>query len=355
MNPTGNWPTGGIEELGCCPVCRSSNREILHEGLTDRIFFTAPGSWTMQMCRNCGCGYLDPRPTVGTIHLAYSNYHTHTRPPVQRASTLRGARWLQRALANGYKNWRFGLKLHPSSRLGIVAAFLLPIQRAILDRQFRHLPRNVSGGRVLDIGCGDGSFLENARAMGWLPIGTDLDPEVVQNATKQALDVRLGTVEGIEGPFDVITMGHVIEHLHDPIAVLRTCYRLLAPGGWLWLETPNVDALGRRRFGVHWRGFEPPRHLVLFSRRSLKQALRSVGFTAVRDLRQPSPVYGMYGMSSLIESGLDPNSLSKISFSLKLEMLFVKLREWLIKSDREFLALVATKPARPASEEALVE
>jgi 2-polyprenyl-3-methyl-5-hydroxy-6-metoxy-1,4-benzoquinol methylase len=277
------------------------------------------------------------------MHLAYRDYYTHEEQVRLPAAELHGLRWLQRVLANGYKNWKFGTQLQPASILGVLVAYLMPEYRRIIDRQYRHLPRRIRGGRVLDIGFGDGGFLDNARAMGWRAVGTDFDPAVVENARRRGFDAHQGTVENVEGPFDVITMNHVIEHLHDPMAVLRDCHRLLAPGGMLWLETPSIDAAGLRRFGADWRGLEPPRHLVLFNRHSLARALRDTGFTDVRDLPQPSPVMGMYEMSSSIRKRNDPYANGGASMRLKLEIAAVKIYEKLWKPRREFLAVTARK------------
>ena len=337
------WPDEGVEGLGACPVCASPDRTLLFEGLTDDIFRAAPGTWNLHSCAGCGTGYLDPRPTADSIHLAYRGYHTHEEPRQQPASELRGLRLAQRLLANGYKNWRFGTNLEPSSRWGAIIAFLLPVQRAILDRQFRHLPAPVLNGRVLDIGFGDAGFMENARAMGWQVVGTDFDPQVVESARRRGFQVHLGTIDEVDGPFEVITMSHVIEHVHDPVSVLRACHRLLAPGGILWLETPNIKAAGLRRFGRHWRGLEPPRHLVLFNRKSLECALAKTGYVQIRDLPQPSPVHGMYVMSARLRDGGDPYAPGHLPILLRVEMALAKLFEWIWKPRREFLAVAARK------------
>jgi SAM-dependent methyltransferase len=336
------WPADGLEFLGKCPVCGSTKRDLLFKGLRDRIFFCAPSSWDMQSCRGCGSAYLDPRPTVATIGLAYHDYYTHEQQARLPADQLTGVRLRQRLFANGYKNWKFGTDLQPSSKLGVLVAFLLPPHRATLDRQYRHLPRDRTG-RVLDVGFGDAGFLEAARDMGWDAVGTDFDPKVVESARARGLDARLGTVDGLDGPFDVITMSHVIEHLHDPRRVLRSCHALLAPGGTLWIETPNVEAIGLRRFGRFWRGLEPPRHLVLFSRASLLRILREEGFANVRDLAQPSPITGMYVMSASIREGRDPSEPATVSLLSKLEMMLIRVIEWLFTSRREFLAVTARK------------
>jgi 2-polyprenyl-3-methyl-5-hydroxy-6-metoxy-1,4-benzoquinol methylase len=320
---------------------------VLYSGLRDRVFFCAKGEWTLQECLSCGSAYLDPRPTPDTIHQAYQTYYTHQKTDRLPAKELHGARWLQRLLANGYKNWRFGTDYRPANVLGVPIAFLLPSKRVVMDREFRHLPRAFSGARLLDIGFGDGKFLEDARAIGWGVVGIDPDPEVVKNARELGLDVHTGLETFIEesGLFDVITISHVMEHLHEPKAVLETCYRLLKPGGRLWLETPNIKSLGASRFRHSWRGLEPPRHLVLFNRRSLRAALDAAGFSSIYDLPQPSPSTVMYAMSQRIEDGLDPNIEIPIPTLTRAEAILARSIEWAFKSRKEFISMMATKVA----------
>ncbi|WP_118857361.1 class I SAM-dependent methyltransferase [Sphingomonas mesophila] len=342
--PAGNWPADELEKVSACPVCAAPERMLMFDNLQDRIFFSAPGRWTMFRCQGCGSGYLDPRPTPETIGRVYANYYTHEQrsPPVAELSSFLK---LRRTLANGYKNWRFGTKLEPASTAGVLAARLRPRMRRVLDRQFRHLPRG-SVGRVLDIGCGDGGFLRNAEAMGWEAVGTDLDPVVVAKGRAAGLDVRLGTLEAVDGPFDVITLSHAIEHLHEPAKVLEACYELLREGGRLWVETPSMDAWGLTRFGPDWRGLEPPRHLVLFSRKALLELLSSLGFTDLRDLPQNSSAAGLYEISERIQRRGDPELPLPRSLRSRIEAKVGNIIERIRPERREYLAIVATKAPR---------
>lgn len=140
---------------------------------------------------------------------------------------------------------------------------------------------------MLDVGAGAGAFVALMRDAGWDAEGIDPDPESVRAARLSNARVACATVEdvlaeGREETFDAITMNHVIEHLHDPPAVLETCRRLLKPGGVLWIATPNLDSEGHLRFGRDWVHLDPPRHLVLFTTASLKAALVSAGFGDTR-------------------------------------------------------------------------
>ncbi len=284
---TSEWPVDGIERATACPVCGSNKRTILHDGLTDHIFFCAPGNWTLRLCGSCGCGYLDPRPSPATIHLAYRSYYTHELTVREKAEGLSPVRRLMRSLGNGYRNSRYGTHFLPASRAGDILFKFLPNARLSFDRQMRYLPRLPAGGRLLDLGFGSGTFLELVREGGWAVTGADPDPIVVQTARERGLDVRQGGIEAFSdqaGSFDVVTLSHVIEHVSNPRDTLRSAYNLLKPGGTLWICTPNLAGPGHRHFGRHWRGLEPPRHLVIFNRSALLKCAASLGFTDFVDL-----------------------------------------------------------------------
>jgi 2-polyprenyl-3-methyl-5-hydroxy-6-metoxy-1,4-benzoquinol methylase len=340
------WPAKGLELVKECPVCGGTRRRVLYGGLRDNVFFCAPGDWVLYDCLDCRSAYLDPRPSAATLHLAYRTYYTHEEQDLISDSSLRGLRYIRRALTNGYKNWRFGARLKPSDWLGVPLIFLLPFKRTAIDREFRYLPRFPNHGRLLDVGFGSGEFLYAAHAIGWEVTGIDTDSKVVSNALKRGMNVFQGDLEILAGEsnaFDVITLSHVIEHVHKPILVLEACYRLLKPGGKLWLETPNINSLGRMRFRNNWRGLETPRHLVIFNRRSLHRALSQIGFTDVRDASQPSPNFFIYSSSQRMKQGLDPYKNGPISKLLKAEIIAVDFLESLLKSRREFVSVTARK------------
>ena len=340
------WPESKLESISACPVCGSAERKVLYKNLTDNVFFVAPGKWTLHRCIQCSSAYLSPRPTIETINLAYQNYYTHNQTKRLPPEDLHGLRWLQRLLANGYKNWRFRTNLQPSSILGVPVAFLMPTNRAKLNRQFRHLPQPPKGGCLLDVGFGDGSFLENAKSIGWHVVGVDSDIETVKNARQRGLNVHHGGLETLieqSNNFDVITLSHVIEHMHDPIASLRACHRLLKPGGQIWLETPNIKSLGHAYFKENWRGLESPRHLVLFNSESLCKALVEIGFRGVKYTPQPSPCQGIYTLSQRIKEGKDPHIDSRIPITLSVEIAVAKFIARLFRSRREFIAMTALK------------
>lgn len=342
------WPDNGLEESGICPVCGSSQRNLLHDNLIDNVFFCAPGKWTMWRCTECSCGYLDPRPTRETVHLAYAAYYTHQQV-VKKVdySVLSPFRKLRRRLVNGYTNWRFSTSEMPASRIGVLALIAAWPLKIRLDREYRHLPRlPAGGGTLLDVGCGSGSFLQDAQSCGWNVVGVEPDPNAVANAHRQGLNVILGSIEQFEGKenlFDVITMNHVIEHLHDPLAVLKACYRLLKPSGQIWLETPNIDSLGHRHYGKNWRGLETPCHLVLFNIRSLTKALTSANFSGIKRISGSNPLLNMTKVSEAIQLGLPIEHDIQLSSLQKWRVIKNGWLQVIFPSCKEFVTVVAYK------------
>jgi SAM-dependent methyltransferase len=303
--PEDEWPADGLESVPACPVCGHERRTLLVDGLTDRLWFSAPGRWSLHRCDSCSSAFLDPRPTRDTIRRAYTSYYTHSAPA---ASAEPAGNDLRTALLNGYLNARYGYALSPASRLGPLVARLLPKRRWYADRLVRNLGSPEGRGRLLDVGCGAGEFLVQMRAAGWDVHG--LEPDSTAAARARAAGVRvvnagLEDSEFAPGSFDAITISHVIEHLHDPLRALRICRRLLKANGLFWLATPNLEAMGRKVFGRDWIGLDPPRHLVLFTSASLSTALETAGFERQRYLADYS-AERVFPCSATVAAGEDP-------------------------------------------------
>lgn len=95
-------------------------------------------------------------------------------------------------------------------------------------------------------------------------------------------------------------MTHLIEHVHDPVGLLKECLRVLKPGGSLVAITPNVESLGHKVFRESWRGLEPPRHLQLFSLRTLRTCTERAGLQINRLYTTARGARSMWVASKLI-------------------------------------------------------
>ncbi|HCI53563.1 MAG TPA: class I SAM-dependent methyltransferase [Gallionella sp.] len=340
-----DWPSHELEQVKNCPVCGGEKREVLHENLVDNVFFVAPGRWTLYCCTQCNSAYLDPRPNLENIGKAYGTYYTHEAGFVAEDTSKIGySRRLRRMLANGYLNHRYGTQRQHASVFGIWLARLLPSQRQALDVGFRYLPKPVCGQRLLDVGCGNGNFLVSAQEAGWQVSGIEPDAKAAEVAHDRGLEVTVGTIDDlshIANFFDVITVSHVIEHVHEPREFLQHIHRLLKPGGIVFIDTPNIESSGARLFGKNWRGLETPRHLVLFTPNSLTKLLFDEGFDHVFPQCRTTVQKGMYLSSMRMVEGLSPYSSQSIKLPLTHRIKLILSR--FNSSHHEFVTLTARK------------
>ncbi|MHB8921536.1 MAG: class I SAM-dependent methyltransferase [Halothiobacillus sp.] len=340
------WPVDGLESVPNCPVCGNGRRELLYNDLTDRVFNVAPGQWTLYRCTQCESAYLDPRPNQTTIGLAYENYYTHTAEDTPEAQPKNLLVRQLHAWVNDYINVRYGLARKPAGFGGRWLVPLVPSFKAKADTKLRHLPRPPQdGGRLLDVGFGNGGFLKLASEMGWHAEGIDFDPKAVAVAKARGLNVRCASAADLSDQneqFDIITLSHVIEHVHDPITLLKDLYRLLKPGGILWLETPNINSVGAKQFKQSWRGLEPPRHLVLFSPSSLRVSLERAGFQEIRQHWRGLIVFNIFASSSALVNGMNAVNARHNGWPTINETA-VELLEMINPNLREFITLAARK------------
>ena len=312
----------------------------------------------MQRCLSCGSGYLDPRPNLATIGEAYRDYYTHGAPPAEPMIPRGLRRKFRLALRNGYLNARFGCHFAPASALGpIFHSLYTAARRHEADRWVRnlHLPKDAP--RLLDLGCGSGQFLVEMRACGWEAHGLDADARAAEACRSIGLQVQPGMLaENTFSPgfFSAITLNHVIEHLHDPVATLRLCFKFLQPGGTLWIATPNLKSQGHTRFGRNWFALDPPRHLILFTPASLRGALEEAGFEVAPRLLPGVGAKWHFRVSEALAKGRDPLNAPGHTFLAKW-----RLKREARRADRqtaiqedltEEIVMLATKPRTPAGQ-----
>lgn len=154
-----------------------------------------------------------------------------------------------------------------------------------LARHLRRVRRYVpGGGRLLELGCAYGFFLELAQPYYPGSVGVDISPSAVAGARAKGLDAREGDIasQDLRELFDGVCLWDTIEHLSRPDETLRQACDRLKPGGHLFLSTGDFGALLPRLQGRRWRQIHPPTHLFYFTRTSLGALCRRVGLEIVR-------------------------------------------------------------------------
>jgi SAM-dependent methyltransferase len=296
-----------------CDLCRTDRHasRVLEAGDYE---YGVPGRWGLARCAACGLYYQAPRPAAAEIPAFYPpSYAVYGDDPVV--------------------GWLFRITYWLDARR--VAGLIGPT------------------GRVLDVGCGaGGALVALARAGKWEVCGLELDVEAARRAAAQGFNVRQGDLVDTDFPresFDLIRMGHVIEHVRDPIATLRRAWELLTPGGTLFGETPNIDCWDFRLFGRYWGALHFPRHIALFSPETITAACERVGLRDVRIVPRLRTVGWSAGIQNWLadRAGLrvPPNGRVRWYPLLIAPFLPVTVLQALV-SRTATMAFVARKPAR---------
>jgi SAM-dependent methyltransferase len=240
-----------------CPICRAPE-SVACCSARDRLFGLADGAFNLFRCAICQCIFLHPLPEEAALSGFYPQEY-----------------WWSEETSSGSFFSRLFRKLEKAYREFVVADHV---------RFLDYCAGRNEGGekRLLDIGCGSGSFLHGARSHGFIPHGMDMSAKAVEIVQKQyGIPARQGGVgrnvwEGER--FDFITMFHVLEHLPDPRLALKFAAGLLQPGGMLVLQVPNISSLQARLFGKRWYGLDAPRHVINFSPKALGLLLKEMGY-----------------------------------------------------------------------------
>jgi 2-polyprenyl-3-methyl-5-hydroxy-6-metoxy-1,4-benzoquinol methylase len=254
-----------------CPLCGGEG-STLYPDMKDRLF-AVPGNWPLKQCSNpdCGLSWLGPAPHEADIPLLYTTYFTHEQKKLKQRLLAR----LRSFLYRGY----MAVSYVPSTFLGVRKA------RRQMLHMFLH---DLNPGKLLDVGCGDGTLLHRMHNLGWSATGVDFDAKAIENAKARygskvtVLHSNLFNARFPDVFFDAVTMSHVIEHVPDPVALLIEARRILKVGGRLVITTPNIRSYGHEKFRDCWWGLDSPRHLQIFSLQALQKCARKAGFDAVK-------------------------------------------------------------------------
>ncbi|PYQ65244.1 MAG: hypothetical protein DMF53_05915 [Acidobacteria bacterium] len=231
-------------ERPACPLCDSEERR-------ESIFEFPP--YAVARCKSCGLWYLCPRLTESLMHASYEDDHY-----------FEGGE-------GGYSSYQAQeTTLRPTFR-----RFLREIAR-----------RGMTGGKLLEVGCAYGFFLEEAKDYFSHRTGTDYSSGALEKAHGRADRLILGGTEQIPlgETFDCVACVHVIEHIYDPVAFLRSLTKHLRPGGWLLLATPDMGGFWRPLMRRRWPFFKIPEHVTYFDQKTLGALLTRAGLDAVQPL-----------------------------------------------------------------------
>ena len=161
-------------------------------------------------------------------------------------------------------------------------------------KRLTRIEKFLKGGKLLDVGCGEGSFLKCAQENGWQVNGTELSPYAAAHASKllgnNIFNGELEDAGYADNTFDVVTMWHVLEHVCDPKKYLTEIHRILRPAGFLALAIPNVKNMGmqiayrviKRRPLKLFSKSDKEVHLYHFSPATIEAYLKITNFECIQ-------------------------------------------------------------------------
>ncbi len=174
---------------------------------------------------------------------------------------------------------------HSDTRDGLVNRMYHLVRRFMLQQKRHLIARYSTGKDLLDIGCGTGYFLNHMAQNGYRATGVEVDENARGYAvTTFGLKVDSTEImyrEAPENSYDIITLWHVLEHLHDAPAYLQWIQKALKPDGLLVIALPNHASLDAATYGSDWAAYDPPRHLWHFKPGVLDAFIKPYGFDVI--------------------------------------------------------------------------
>ena len=235
-----------------CPICSSKEHTTVYPALSSEQFSlyspSESGKETGEIVRCCACNviYKNPFPDSKTLKEGY-----------------------EESIDEEYLT-------------------LLPERRRTFESIMDVVEQHARKGRILDVGCAEGTLLDIAQKRGWEVSGVEPNKHLVTWAKKQyGLKILQGSLSNKalrKSSYDVITLLDVIEHVPEPERFLRRCYELLAPGGLLFISTPDFGSVWSRVMRRHWF-YILSIHVFYFTQQTLSALLLRAGFEVITTKR----------------------------------------------------------------------
>jgi len=230
-----------------CNLCGSDDAKLLY----------VKRGFNVVQCRKCGLVYVNPRLKVEALKEIYTKeYYLRRGVPKYEGTTV-------------YEDY-----------VGMEKQLKIMFRKRLI-----RIEKYKKGGKLLDIGCAVGFFLEVAEEKGWDAFGVEISEWASNYARGRGLNVFTGDLMETKFPdeyFDVVTMWSVIESLRDPYSTLIEVKRILKKNGLIVISTANINSIVARFYGINWEKWGPEGDLYCFSPETLKKMLEVTGFKIVK-------------------------------------------------------------------------
>jgi len=255
-----------------CPACGSSK---IQRALSAKDYTVSSQTFEVWHCSNCELRFTQDIPIESEVGAYYQSDEY-----VSHSNTSKG-------LING----------------------LYQTVRNITLKQKRDWVEKVSGrknGNILDIGCGTGEFLATMKEAGWTSLGLEPD-EGARTQAQQNQGLEVHEQDHLfnlpDNTYNVISMWHVLEHVHRLHPYLDEIHRALAADGKLIIAVPNYQSTDADIYQEHWAAYDVPRHLYHFSPKSMEMLLNAHGFELKQKKLMPFDGFYVSMLSEKYQNG----------------------------------------------------
>ncbi|MBN1339349.1 MAG: class I SAM-dependent methyltransferase [Bacteroidales bacterium] len=260
-----------LEYLKTCPVC--SGKEIIRF-LESRDHFLSGHEFLIDMCKNCGHKFTNPRPEETFSEIFYKS---------------------QEYISHG------------NSSNGLFSGLYKTIRKINLQNKYKTINSYCkAAGNLLDIGCGTGEFIRHMNTKGWRTLGIERDNDAREIAVKKNnVDARGNKEIAHLKPesFDVITIWHVLEHIYDLHGMVHNLHNLLRKEGYLFLAVPNAGSWDASFYLTDWAAYDLPRHVHHFNRSSMTALLNHHNLAIVEIIPMKFDAFYISALSEKYKTG----------------------------------------------------
>jgi 2-polyprenyl-3-methyl-5-hydroxy-6-metoxy-1,4-benzoquinol methylase len=193
---------------------------------------------------------------------------------------------------------------HSGKSSGLMGPLYTTARKFALSWKTRIVKSQSKKGTALDFGCGTGEFLQTLKSKGWKVAGiepSDLARAKAESLTNQKLYSSLSEIS--TNQFDAITAWHVVEHVPELSSVIEELKRLLKKDGTIFIAVPNYESPDAEKYKDLWAGYDVPRHLWHFSRKSMKQLLEAHGLNMIKIVPMKLDAYYVSMLSENYKNG----------------------------------------------------